>query len=112
MKHIAVVGGRGFNDYDSLAEELKQHVPFILVSGGAKGADSLAEKFADTHGLHKSIFLADWNKYGKRAGYLRNVTIVEKADLVIAFWDGKSKGTKLTIDLAKENGVPLRIVRY
>ena len=112
LKRVAVVGGREFNDYVLLAEELQQHVPFILVSGGARGADSLAERFANKHGLEKLIFEADWNKYGKSAGYRRNVTIVEHADLVIAFWDGKSKGTKHTIDIAEKKGVPSSIVSY
>ena len=112
LKRIAVVGGREFSDYVLLAEELQRHMPFILVSGGARGADSLAERFANKHGLRKLIFEADWNKYGKSAGYRRNVTIVEHADLVIAFWDGKSKGTKHTIDIAEKKGVPSNIVSY
>lgn len=112
MQHIAVVGGRKFTNYDLIVEELQQYMPFILVSGGAHGADSLAEKFADFNDLKKIIFLPDWKKFGRSAGYRRNAMIVERADLVIAFWDGASKGTKLTIDLAKEKGVPLRIVSY
>lgn len=73
------------------------------MSGGAKGADSLAERFAKENNIETMIFPADWDKYGKNAGYIRNKDIISNSDIVIAFWDGKSKGTKISIDLAKQS---------
>lgn len=116
---IAVVGGRDFNDYPRLCEKILHYVnevcpnePYRIVSGGAKGADSLGERFADEHGVEKKIFPAEWDKYGKSAGYKRNKTIVAHSDFVIAFWDGKSRGTENTIHLAKVDKVPGVIVQY
>jgi len=111
-KKIAVVGSRGFNDYSFLERTLAPYSPFILVSGGARGADSLAERFADENSLEKIIFKPDWNKYGKRAGFLRNIKIVDESDMVIAFWDGNSPGTKSSIDLAKKGNKELSVIRY
>lgn len=66
------------------------------------GADKLAEKYAKHYDIPTKIFLPDWNQFGKSAWYIRNKLIVENADIVIAFYDGASKGTKLTIDLVKK----------
>lgn len=109
VKSIAFVGSREFKNRDlfnkvfaKYAEE-KPHI----VSGGAKGPDDWAIKEADKHNLDWHIFYADWNKYGKSAGYKRNILVVQESDLVVAFWDGKSKGTKHTIDIAKEQNKPI-----
>ena len=112
LKKIAVVGSRGFNDYSLLERTLTPYLPFVLVSGGARGADSLAERFADKNNLEKIIFKPDWDKYGKRAGFLRNIKIIDESDMVIAFWDGNSSGTKSSIDLAREKNKELSVVRY
>ena len=115
---IAVVGSRTFNDYNYLHERLTGLLwdlvesqtgslppcTFSIVSGGARGADSIAEQWAKAWGYEIIVFLADWDKYGKSAGYKRNQQIVDCADVVVAFWDGESKGTKHSIDLAvKQN---------
>jgi len=71
-----------------------------IISGGAPGVDTWAEHIAKDFGLQTRIYPADWKTHGKAAGYLRNEEMVKAADIVIAFWDGESKGTKLTIDLA------------
>ncbi len=81
----------------------------IIVSGGARGVDKYAETFANRNGIKTKIFEANWNRYGKRAGFLRNELIINEADKVIAFWDGKSKGTKHSIDLAIKANKPLDI---
>jgi len=111
---LGVVGSRDFNDYDLLKKYLdKIHSiePIkCIVSGGAKGADSLSEKWAGDNNVSKIIFYPEWNKYGKRAGFLRNVTIVDTSDKVIAFWSGNSKGTKHSIDLCKKKGKKCKIV--
>lgn len=99
---IAVIGSRTFVDYDLLKRALKPHSIDLIVSGGAKGADSLAERYAKDHNIETLIFKPDWEVYGKRAGYMRNIDIVDSCDLVIAFWDKQSKGTKHSIDYAKK----------
>lgn len=78
-----------------------------VVSGGAKGADQVGEKWAKEKGLEISLFPADWEKYGKRAGPMRNKLMAENADGLIAVWDGKSRGTASMIELAR--GVGLRV---
>lgn len=72
-----------------------------VVSGTAQGVDRLGEKVAETLNIPIKQFPADWNKYGKRAGILRNIEMANYADALIAVWDGKSKGTKQMIDYAK-----------
>jgi len=114
MKFIAVVGGRDFgtikdstnpksraqaeSDYKLLAYTLNDliNIPtdVTIVSGGARGADTLAENYAKMIGVNTIIFKADWKKYGRAAGMIRNKDIIAQADVVVAFWDGKSKGTK------------------
>jgi len=112
MKKIAVVGGRNFHDYNLLKRVLTDRLPFHLVSGGARGADSLAEKFAEEFGLSKTIFLPEWGKYGRSAGFRRNHLIIQEADEVIAFWDGYSKGTAHSIKLAERMGKPIVVIRF
>ena len=104
MLKLAVVGSRSFNDYKKMESILEGYLPFILVSGGADGADSLAERFAREKDLEIIIHYPEWKKYGRRAGYLRNTFIVRDCDKLIAFWDGRSKGTKMTISLAADKG--------
>jgi hypothetical protein len=108
---LAIVGSRTFNDYELLCgviDEVKDIE--LIISGGANGADSLAEKYAKDHSIPTKIYHADWNKYGKRAGYIRNVDIITNCDCVIAFWDCKSKGTKHSIDLANTQKKKLLII--
>jgi hypothetical protein len=103
---IAIIGSRTFSDYDFLCLLMKTINIDIdeIVSGGASGVDSLAEHYANENNIPIKIFKAEWNKYGKAAGFIRNKLIIEYADKVIAIWDGKSKGTKNSIDLAtKQN---------
>ena len=103
---IAIVGSRNFEDYDLLDMVIKKYcvinscIPTMIVSGGAKGADQLGERFARENGIETLVFLPEWDKYGKRAGHVRNRDIVQSSDVVFAFWDGKSPGTKGSIDLA------------
>ena len=98
---VAVIGGREFNDYDRLKRILDLYPITVIVSGGARGADSLGEKYADEKGLQKEIYKPDWDLFGKKAGFMRNTTIIENCDMVVAFWDGESKGTKDSLDKAK-----------
>jgi len=99
---VAVIGSRGFEDYKLLESTLDNIDITLLVSGGAKGADLLGEKYANEKDIPTAIFKPDWKKYGRGAGFVRNKEIVNAAEIVVAFWDGVSKGTKNSIDLAKK----------
>ena len=76
-----------------------------VVCGEAKGVDTLGKELAQKGKIPVKSFPADWNKYGKRAGYIRNSEMANYADALIAIWDGKSPGTKMMIDLAKKSGL-------
>lgn len=91
--NVAVIGSRSFNDYDLVKNTLKLIKIDLLISGHAKGADTLGERYADENNIPKKIFLPDWEKHGKAAGMIRNTDIIENAEFIIAFWDGSSKGT-------------------
>lgn len=115
---VAIVGGRDFTDYDMMKNNVNKFlesakiVPSCIVSGGANGADTLAERYADEKGIKKVIFPADWDKYGKSAGYMRNKDIINNCDICFAFWDGKSKGTANDIDLCGKYNKQCIIYRY
>jgi len=110
---LAIIGSRTFNDYNFLVESLKQYKPKItlVVSGAAKGADSLGEKWAIENNIEILIFPADWEKHGKRAGFIRNEDIIKNCDGVIAFWDGMSKGTAHSLSLCEKYNKPYKIVK-
>ena len=117
---LAVVGSRSCTDKTLVFEYLsillsawkvKEDVFNIeIVSGGAKGPDSIAERFVLINRIPTKIFPPDWDKHGKSAGFIRNMEIVDYADMVLVFWDQKSKGTKHTIDLALKAGKSVWIV--
>ena len=115
---VAIVGSRSFADYGrmvSFLEELclsRQITIDLIISGGAHGADALAERLASEYEIPTEIYKADWAQYGKRAGYIRNRLIIAACDICIAFWDGMSKGTKMDIDLCSELGKECIICRY
>lgn len=118
--HCMIVGSRGYTDYGAFKAKcdalLAGKTDIEIVSGGASGTDAMAERYARELGYSLQIFPADWSRYGKRAGYVRNremhayiSTFAERG--VIAFWDGTSKGTAQSFALAKEFDNPIRIVR-
>lgn len=109
-KRIAVVGSRKFSDYSLVKKILKPYLPFTLITGGALGADTLAEKFAKEYDLDILIHYPEWKKYGRKAGMLRNTFIVRDCEQVIAFWDGISKGTRMVINLAREKSKLVRVI--
>ena len=80
-----------------------------IISGGAKGIDTLAEKYADENNIPKLIIKPEYAKYGKSAPLRRNKTIVENSDILVAIWDGSSNGTKFAIDYAKKIGKTLEL---
>jgi hypothetical protein len=108
-KVIAVVGSRTGIPIRVIVDKLKialkhyedQGVIVTLVSGGAEGVDKAAEYFANTMGLEIIVIPADWKTHGRSAGMRRNADIIAKADIVMAFWDGKSPGTRNSIQRAR-----------
>lgn len=114
----AIVGSRTFADYEQMKKFIedickREHLDIdTIVSGGARGADSLGEQYANEKGLGLLVFKADWNKYGKRAGFIRNVDIIKNCDVCFAFWDGESHGTKHDIELCKEHNKKCFICRF
>jgi hypothetical protein len=126
MVRLAVIGGRDFEDYELMKSSL---LPFkdkiqLIVSGGCGrdwkrnqpipvvSADMLAERFADEFGIPKLAFDAEWDKYGKRAGFIRNQLIIDNCDAIMAFWDRKSKGTKDSIEKAHLQHKPVKEIYY
>jgi hypothetical protein len=113
---VIIAGSRGFNNYEYLVktmDHLLQNKKLVeIVSGTAKGADSLGEKYAEERSHSVKQFPANWDKYGKKAGYLRNEEMAKYADACVCFWDGRSPGTKHMIKLAKENNLKLIIKNY
>jgi hypothetical protein len=112
---VIIAGGRDFNDYEKLRiycdHILEDQTDIEIVSGTARGADQLGERYAKEKSYKVTRFPADWSK-GKSAGYVRNEEMAKYADALIAFWDSKSKGTGHMIDLAKKYKLKLRICDY
>lgn len=126
---IIVAGSRGFEDYQLLSNILMNYLSEMddkdvvdnpnqvkFISGTARGADTLGEQFAYTYEYDVKRFVPDWDTYGKSAGYRRNAEMAKYASeaygVLFAFWDGKSKGTKHMIDLAKKYGLEVHVVNY
>ena len=103
----AVIGSRGLSVAD-LGNYLPSGITEI-VSGGAKGVDTYAKEYALAHNIKLTEFLPEYDKFGRSAPLKRNITIIEYADIVIAFWDGKSHGTKFVIDNCKKRNIPIKI---
>jgi predicted Rossmann fold nucleotide-binding protein DprA/Smf involved in DNA uptake len=111
---IAIVGSRKFSNLIAVWRYVAMLPPgTVIVSGGARGVDSVGENSAKEAGLPRpQIFEPDWNKYGKGAGYRRNHDIIKAADIVVAFWDAISSGTLHSINLAKQYEKRLIIYVY
>lgn len=115
---IAIVGSRTFNDYSVLSgfirNKCNEHhlTPTAVVSGGARGADTLGARYANDYQLPLILHKPDWNRYGKAAGFLRNKDIIKDCDVCFAFWDGKSRGTEDDINICKQMGKPCYICKF
>ena len=122
--YLLIAGSRGYNNYLEMCQvldyllknQITQGRKIVIVSGGARGADALAEKYADERGYDKHIMPADWNKYGRGAGYRRNEemhsyisTPSDRKRGCVCFWDMKSSGTKHNFKLAYNYDTPMRV---
>ena len=95
---------------DSILKHKAVTHDIVIVSGTARGADLLGEKYAQSRSFQVERYPADWNRFGKRAGYIRNETMAQNADALVALWDGESQGTKHMIDIAGQHFLPTRII--
>ncbi len=108
LMRVAIVGSRCIENVN-LEEYLPEKVTEII-SGGAKGVDSCARAYARAKGIKLTEFLPDYRRYGCGAPLRRNLMILENADLVLAFWDGESRGTRYVIENAREMGKTVKAI--
>ena len=116
---VIIAGSRGFSNYRLLHEECNKFLRdkrkthnIIIVSGNARGADLLGERYAKDEDFALEIYPANWKKFGKSAGFRRNEQMAEIADALIAFWDGKSHGTKHMIEIMNEKNLEVKVINY
>ncbi|MBQ7789610.1 MAG: hypothetical protein IJ398_08175 [Clostridia bacterium] len=105
---LLVVGSRSIENFD-LSPYISGEVE-LIISGGANGIDMIAETYADKHKLSKLILRPKYNIYGKAAPLKRNEQMVDIADEVLVIWDGKSNGTKYTVDYAKKKNKKVNVL--
>ncbi len=113
---VIIAGGRDFNDYEFMKTRLDNLFKAIenitIISGTAGGADQLGERYAIEMGHLIELYPADWDGQGKAAGALRNIEMAENANALVAFWDGKSRGTDHMIKQARMRGLKVRVIHY
>lgn len=115
---VIIAGCRDFTDYELLREKCDYHLQnlrlenIVIVSGHASGADSLGERYAQERGFQLETYPADWQAHGRAAGPIRNAKMANVAHALIAFWDGKSRGTKNMIETARKYNLKVAVVRY
>jgi hypothetical protein len=116
MTKVMVAGSRGFTDYQLLTATLDRLLTgrneVVVLSGGARGADRLGERYAAARGLGVERFLPNWGHHGRAAGVVRNAEMVMIADVAVFFWDGSSPGTADGIRKARARGIPVEVVTY
>lgn len=116
---LIIAGGRDFEDWDLALDSINHLLSntemtdeCVIVSGGARGADRIGERYAKLYDIPIKKFIPDWNGLGKRAGMVRNRDMAEYGTHLIAFWDGKSSGTEGMISIAKQLGLKIRVIKY
>jgi hypothetical protein len=109
---VLVCGSRGWTDRTAIRRRLAElPADAVIVTGGALGADQMADSTAAQLGLDREVYPANWKRDAKQAGYVRNSRMLHsKPDLVLAFWDGTSPGTRHTIGLARDQGVDVEVI--
>lgn len=114
---VIIAGTRTFSDYAFMMERMDyflqnaQH-PIEVVSGTAPGADRMGERYARERGYDITLFAPDWDQHGSAAGPIRNEYMAAYATHAVIFWDGVSRGSFSMINLAKQYGLKLRVVKY
>ncbi|MBE6738861.1 MAG: DUF2493 domain-containing protein [Ruminococcaceae bacterium] len=116
IKRVVIAGCRDYNNYDEAKlyidfclSNIRRENDIVIVSGCASGADAIGERYARQNGFKVEKYPANWEKYGRGAGPIRNKQMAQACDYVICFWDGKSRGTKSMIEFARECNKPVRI---
>lgn len=115
---VIIAGGRDFRNYQLACYFLDSYFKYYadheirIISGKARGADYIGEQYAQSRGFAVEEFPADWERYGKAAGAIRNSEMANVGTHCIAFWDGKSRGTKHMIKTARQKGLIVEVVRY
>lgn len=120
MFRVIIAGTRDFKDYEllksycdyMLSKKVESGEEIVVLSGGASGADALGEQYAKERGYNILHYPAQWDKYGRRAGPMRNRQMADNADALIAYWDGESRGTKNMIEEAKKRGLMVAVKNY
>jgi hypothetical protein len=108
---VVVSGSRDWEDKESIRRFLLKHNPDLVIQGGTRGVDRLAKEVCEEEGITCETVKADWRRYGGAAGFIRNSWMLDRnPDLVLAFWDGASPGTKNMIDLTHKRGIDLEVV--
>lgn len=108
---LGIVGTRTFDDYNKLRQNVSMFDTSMIITGDADGADTLAAMYGIEHDIPVARYSADWTTFGKRAGPIRNMFIVDECDMLLAFWDGKSPGTRNSIQRAMDKKKPFLVVR-
>jgi len=110
---VIIAGSRSITDYAIVEKAVivSKLSPTLILSGAARGVDQLAIRYADRNGLPVELYPAEWEKHGKRAGYIRNEQMAKHATALIAIWDGQSRGTWHMINIAKAKNLPTYIHR-
>ena len=108
-----IAGSRTANNYHDLLNAMAElpWKPTAVISGAARGADALGERWARENGIPLLRIPAEWDKHGRRAGYLRNLEMAKRAQALLALWDGRSKGTAHMIEIARGRGLPVSVWR-
>lgn len=115
-RRVIIAGGRDYDNWALFHSYIEQLLPAnsspTIISGGANGVDSFAIKYAKLYNIPLEVFPADWDKHGKRAGFIRNTEMANVATELIVFWDGKSKGTEHMISIAKSKNLKITNIEY
>jgi hypothetical protein len=111
MMRVIIAGSRGIDNYATVCKAVADSGFDVseVLSGLADGVDTLAIQYAEERSIPLKPFPANWSEYGRSAGYRRNVQMAQNADALVAIWDGKSRGTKHMIDIAKERGLKVHL---
>lgn len=113
---LVIAGSRGLNNYDTISSYIDNYLrtsnvkPASIISGGAKGVDTIAMIYSRSNNIPFKLFPANWKEHGKAAGHKRNRLMAEEGTHLLAFWDGESKGTKNMIDTAKELDLEVTVI--